>query len=212
MLPIPMGPDIYTSLTGESFFGAPARAEQGTNVWVHGGEAVHSVETPSSSRLYIRHNSPSPINTIKKSEEMVYDNRSANSTDVSILPSLHRDHFVTFPSASKTRPSTEENEQTIYSKTRFERRLRDRWRCKVKGHSCCFRNGESAHIPLTEDHLKQWANICVGTDHFRYKILVSNYPLAQWLCNYPCSTREHHTITITPQRLGHGIRSLQRPS
>jgi len=140
------------------------------------------------------------------------DNRGSNSIDVSVLSLLLQNHLISFQSqlsVSEATPVEEENEHTIYSKARFERCLRDRWRCKVKGHSYCFKDGESAHIQLMEDHLKQWANICVGTDHSHYEMLVNDCPLAQWLRNYPRSAREHHIVIFTPPRLRDRIHSLQ---
>jgi len=170
-LRIPKGPDISTALTGGLFSDAPAR-EEGINVSAGGGEVVHSAKTPPPSRVEVRHNWPSPGNTIEKNEGIASDYLITNPTDVSILSSSHQDHLVTFQSQPPASEATEdENDHTIYSKARFERRLRDRWRCKVKGHSCCFKDGESAHIQLTEDHLKQWANICVGTGHSHNEML-----------------------------------------
>jgi hypothetical protein len=44
----------------------------------------------------------------------------------------------------------------------LERRLRDRWKCKVNGHTYCFTGAESVHLQLTDDDIKEWVDKMVG--------------------------------------------------
>jgi hypothetical protein len=56
----------------------------------------------------------------------------------------------------------ESEEFTGVSKARYDRRLRDRWRCSTEGHSYCFTNTESLHVSLTERDLEVWVDSLVG--------------------------------------------------
>ncbi|KIM88952.1 hypothetical protein PILCRDRAFT_245791 [Piloderma croceum F 1598] len=42
------------------------------------------------------------------------------------------------------------------SKTRFRRRLHDRWTCDVPGHTYCYANQHGAHLPLSHDMIENW--------------------------------------------------------
>jgi hypothetical protein len=57
--------------------------------------------------------------------------------------------------------SDDDVEFTNRSKARFERRLRDRWICKVPDHTYCFTNRDGVHISLNEDAMKTWASALV---------------------------------------------------
>ena len=52
-----------------------------------------------------------------------------------------------------------EEELTRERKAWYRRRLQDRWRCTVGGHSYCFRDNKSpVHIQLTDANLDEWAD------------------------------------------------------
>ena len=53
-------------------------------------------------------------------------------------------------------------EFTRQCKEWHRRRLQDRWRCRVDGHSYCFRDDEELHIQLSEASLDEWADNMVG--------------------------------------------------
>jgi hypothetical protein len=57
-----------------------------------------------------------------------------------------------------TSPSGGEEELTRQRKEWHRRRLQDRWRCNVSGHSYCFRDDKGLHIQLVEASLDEWAD------------------------------------------------------
>ena len=52
---------------------------------------------------------------------------------------------------------------TRVSKLRLERRLKERWRCKMKLHSFCFTEHSAAavHIQLSSQNIDDWVNAMV---------------------------------------------------
>jgi hypothetical protein len=80
-------------------------------------------------------------------------------------------------------------------RTRFSHRLRDRWACKVKGHTYCFVNLDGLHVPLTDEAILVWVNTLV---HFNYLALhlLTIYP-GQRRSDTSESSRMHHTVKKT---------------
>jgi hypothetical protein len=49
------------------------------------------------------------------------------------------------------------------SKDRFRRRLRDRWNCRVPGHTYCYATLDGgSHVPLSPEAIEIWVSALVG--------------------------------------------------
>lgn len=96
----------------------------------------------------------------------------------------------------------EEKKHVKPSEARFERRLRDRYRCKINGHSCCFTDSESVHVQLAENDIRQWAEMIVRDYPHAWNELT--HWLLEWrLCNYPFSSRGYCNLDIPSPWLGY---------
>jgi hypothetical protein len=105
---------------------------------------------------------------------------SCNASFHSCASSLHACANVFTPqSSSMGTPLAEaDHEFERQSKARHHRRLRDRWRCNVTGHSCCYRNNQSLHVQLTDTELDQWVDSMVRLHGFEFSFgTQANIPL-----------------------------------
>ena len=55
-------------------------------------------------------------------------------------------------------PGEGEGEAIRQHKEWHRRRLQDRWRCKVSGHSYCFHDDKGLHIQLVEASMDEWVD------------------------------------------------------
>jgi hypothetical protein len=62
-------------------------------------------------------------------------------------------------------PPDESPEFINLSKTRFRRRLKDRWSCRFPGHTHCFTRIDGTHVPLSDEAIELWVSALVLPFH-----------------------------------------------
>ena len=109
------------------------------------------VETPSSSAINASSALASNPNADSSHPPSAVDLKPTGSNE---LPSYRVDDI----SPSTIVSLSNDSDFDVQSKKRHLRRLQDRWRCKVIGHSYCFYDEKSLHILLTEEQLSEWVD------------------------------------------------------